>query len=86
MEVISSLDRFKRKLNFLIGKYFESTPNRKIKGRFDTLIKERVFRESIPDWIDKIGVKELGLKKWKKELSALNKQAQVINKNKHFKN
>ena len=59
-------------------KYFENTPNRKIKGRFDTLIKERVFRESIPDWIDKIGVKELGLKKWEKELSALNKQAQVV--------
>ena len=59
-------------------KYFENTPNRKIKGRFDTLIKERVFRESIPDWIDNIGVKELGLKKWEKELSALNKQAQVV--------
>ena len=59
-------------------KYFENTPNRKIKGRFDTLIKERVFRESIPDWIDNIGVKELGLKKWEKELSAINKQAQVV--------
>ena len=59
-------------------KYFENTPNRKIKGRFDTLIKERVYRESIPDWIDEIGVKELGIKKWEKELSALNKQAQVV--------
>ena len=32
-------------------KYFEDTPTRKIKGRFDMLSKDRKFRESIPDWI-----------------------------------
>ena len=35
------------------------------------------MRESIPDWLDDLGVKELG-KKWDKELAALNKQAEVI--------
>ena len=37
-------------------KYFEGTPTRKIKGRFDMLSKDRKFRESIPDWIDELGV------------------------------
>ena len=45
-------------------KYFEGTPSRKIKGRFDELSKDRKFRESIPDWIDALGVKELGAAKW----------------------
>lgn len=59
-------------------KYFESTPSRKIKGRFDELSKIRKFKESIPDWIDAIGEKELGGALWTKEIEALNKQADVI--------
>ena len=56
---------------------FEETPTRRIKGRFDELSKTRKIRESIPDWLDELGVKELG-KKWDKELAALNKQAEVV--------
>jgi 16S rRNA (cytosine967-C5)-methyltransferase len=56
---------------------FEQTPTRRIKGRFDELSKTRKIRESIPDWLDELGVKELG-KKWDKELAALNKQAEVV--------
>ncbi|MEM7087565.1 MAG: RsmB/NOP family class I SAM-dependent RNA methyltransferase [Bacteroidota bacterium] len=56
---------------------FEATPTRKIKGRFDEFSKNRKVRESIPDWLDALGEKELG-KKWNKELTALNKQAEVI--------
>ncbi|TXG35248.1 RsmB/NOP family class I SAM-dependent RNA methyltransferase [Seonamhaeicola maritimus] len=59
-------------------KYFEGTPTRKIKGKFDELSKSRVLRESIPDWIDDMGVAELGEVKWTKELAAQNKQADVI--------
>ncbi|WP_372937139.1 RsmB/NOP family class I SAM-dependent RNA methyltransferase [Seonamhaeicola sp.] len=59
-------------------KYFENTPTRKIKGRFDELSKIRVFRESIPDWMDAIGVDELGEEKWIKEIAAQNQQADVI--------
>ena len=40
--------------------YFDSTPTRKIKGRFDELSKIRKYRESIPDWLDALGEKELG--------------------------
>ncbi|WP_282787519.1 RsmB/NOP family class I SAM-dependent RNA methyltransferase [Flavobacterium croceum] len=56
----------------------EGTPNRKIKGRFDELSKNRVLRESIPDWIDKLCSEELGEEIWTQELAAQNKQAQVI--------
>lgn len=58
-------------------KQIEQTPTRRIKGRFDELTKIRKFRESIPDWLDNLGEKELG-NKWDKEISALNKQAPVI--------
>ena len=59
-------------------KYFENTPLRKIKGRFDELSKTRKFKESIPDWLDELGVKELGASVWTKEIAALNEQADVI--------
>ena len=56
----------------------QSVPTRRIKGKFDELQKTRVFKESIPDWLDEIAVKELGKKHWEKEIEALNKQADVI--------
>lgn len=57
---------------------FENTPTRRIKGKFDSLSKIRKYRESIPDWLDELGVKELGEKVWEKEIAALNTQAPVI--------
>ncbi|WP_339624465.1 RsmB/NOP family class I SAM-dependent RNA methyltransferase [uncultured Winogradskyella sp.] len=59
-------------------KYFADTPSRKIKGRFDELSKIRKFKESIPDWIDELGVKELGEAEWTKEIAKQNEQADVI--------
>jgi len=59
-------------------KYFEGTPTRKIKGRFDELSKIRKYRESIPDWLDELGEKELGNEAWTKEIEALNQQADVV--------
>ena len=59
-------------------KSFEGTPTRRIKGKFETLRKERKFRESIPDWLDELGVNALGEKKWEKELGALNTMAAVV--------
>lgn len=56
----------------------DGTPERKIKGRFDELSKIRTFKESIPDWMDAIGVKELGEKVWSKEITAQNQPAKVI--------
>lgn len=56
---------------------FEKTPTRKIKGRFDELSKIRKYKESVPDWLDDLGLKELG-KKWDKEIHSLNQLAEVI--------
>lgn len=58
-------------------KQFEDTPTRRIKGKFDELSKIRKYRESIPDWMDELGEKELG-KKWDKEIAALNQLADVV--------
>ena len=59
-------------------KYFENTPTRKIKGRFDEACKIRKIKESIPDWIDALGIKELGESVWSKELAKQNELADVI--------
>ncbi|WP_290700269.1 methyltransferase domain-containing protein [Lacinutrix sp.] len=59
-------------------KYFEGTPTRKIKGRFDELSKIRKIKESFPDWMDELVAKELGEAIWNKEAVALNLQADVI--------
>jgi len=59
-------------------KYFENTPTRKIKGRFDELSQTRKYRESIPDWMDEMGEKALGEELWTKEIAALNEQADVV--------
>lgn len=59
-------------------KQFEGTPTRKIKGRFDEFSKVRVLRESIPDWLDELGIAQLGKPRWEKELKALNQMAEVV--------
>ena len=56
---------------------FENTPTRKIKGKFDEFSKIRKYKESVPDWLDNLGEKELG-KKWDKEIHSLNQIADVI--------
>lgn len=59
-------------------KQIEPVPTRRIKGKFDELSKIRKFRESVPDWLDEMGVKELGEETWEKEIHALNQQAPVV--------
>ena len=59
-------------------KYFETTPVRRIKGKFDELQSDRKIKESIPDWMDEIAVKELGEAVWTREIAAMNQKAEVI--------
>ncbi|MCP4977140.1 MAG: RsmB/NOP family class I SAM-dependent RNA methyltransferase [Maribacter sp.] len=59
-------------------KQLEPVPSRRIKGKFDELSKIRKYRESIPDWLDELGEKALGDKLWTDEITALNKQADVV--------
>lgn len=58
-------------------KYFANAPVRRIKGRFDEVQSIRKIKESIPDWLDEMGVAELG-ENWDKEIKALNLQAAVV--------
>ncbi|MFK5889343.1 MAG: methyltransferase domain-containing protein [Flavobacteriaceae bacterium] len=58
-------------------KQFVGVPERRIKGGFAEAQNTRKIRESIPDWLDDLGVKELGAK-WDAELKALNQPAQVV--------
>jgi 16S rRNA (cytosine967-C5)-methyltransferase len=67
-------------------KYFEHTPMRKIKGRFDELSKIRKYRESIPDWMDTLGLQELNENVWTAELAAQNEQAAVVLRTNTLKN
>jgi 16S rRNA (cytosine967-C5)-methyltransferase len=57
---------------------FQETPKRRIKGKFDELSKIRKFRESVPDWIDKLACDQIGEKKWEEEISELNKMAELV--------
>lgn len=59
-------------------KYFEDTPVRRIKGKFDELQSDRKIKESIPDWMDEVAVKELGEAVWSREIAAMNQKAEVI--------
>lgn len=59
-------------------KQIEATPSRRIKGRFDELSQIRKFRESIPDWIDQMGLEQLGEARWTQELKSLNEKAPVV--------
>jgi 16S rRNA (cytosine967-C5)-methyltransferase len=59
-------------------KQIEDTPTRRIKGKFDSLSQIRKFKESIPDWLDELGVRELGEETWTKEINALNNTAPVV--------
>lgn len=59
-------------------KYFEDTPTRKIKGRFDELSKIRKYRESVSDWLDELGEKTFGNIIWSREIAALNQPADVF--------
>lgn len=57
---------------------YYNTPVRRIKGKFDELSSDLKYRESIPDWLDELGRKELGDELWTKEMAALNVQADVV--------
>lgn len=59
-------------------KYFENTPVRRIKGKFDELQEIRKIKESIPDWMDEIAVKEIGEDLWSREIASMNQKAEVI--------
>lgn len=49
-----------------------------LKERWDEAKDIRPLRESIPDWLDKVGAEQLGEELWAPTLAALNEQAPVV--------
>lgn len=56
---------------------FTSINQDKISLEKNSKLSERKIKESIPDWLDELGERELG-NKWDAEIAALNKEAPVI--------
>lgn len=56
---------------------FKDVNPERAKERKEKFRSDRKIRESIPDWLDELGNRELG-QSWEKELRALNEQAKVI--------
>lgn len=57
---------------------FKEVSREQVLEREKRQIYSRKIRESIPDWMDELGEKELGANKWAAELSALNEEAPVV--------
>lgn len=58
-------------------KEFSGIPYKEIKEKVLENHPVRKINESIPDWLDELGEKELG-QRWDAELTALNQEAQVV--------
>jgi 16S rRNA (cytosine967-C5)-methyltransferase len=59
------------------SKYFKDSNKKKIISQLEKFYKVRKIRESVPDWLDTLGEKELK-KNWDKVLSALNQPASMV--------
>lgn len=57
---------------------FKEIEKNKIVENFEHATKIRKYKESVPDWLDELGSVELGEIVWNKELTELNKEAQVV--------
>jgi 16S rRNA (cytosine967-C5)-methyltransferase len=65
------------KVDFPDWEELKGVNRKKILEAYEQLKSNRKIRESIPDWLDEVGISELG-EKWEKELEALNEEAKVV--------
>ncbi len=71
----------KREIESIFGTYCDwrgDFPSESLLQKLDSAQTIRKIRESIPDWMEDLGVKELGEEKWEHELSFLNQEAKVV--------
>lgn len=59
------------------SEYFKPVNEKKTISQLEKFYKIRKLRESLPDWLDEIGEKELG-KKWDKVIQALNQKPNMV--------
>jgi 16S rRNA (cytosine967-C5)-methyltransferase len=65
------------KVDFPDWEELKGVNRKKILENYEQLKTNRKIRESIPDWLDELGFKELGTN-WEMELEALNEEAKVV--------
>ncbi len=66
------------KINIPDWEEFKNPNFKAIIKAYNSLQETRKYRVSIPDWLDDLGVNELGEATWTKEMDAMNRQAQVV--------
>ncbi len=59
------------------SEYFKNLNEKKTIAQLEKFSKIRKIRESVPDWLDKLGEQELG-KTWDKTLRALNQKPYIV--------
>lgn len=59
------------------SEYFKSVNEKKIIAQLEKFYKIRKLRESVPDWLDEMGEKEIG-KNWDKVISSLNQKPSMV--------
>ena len=70
-----------RELEGIFGAYCDwkgEMPSEELLDKFESVQEIRKIRESIPDWMDELGARELGEEVWEKELHSLNQEAKVV--------
>jgi 16S rRNA (cytosine967-C5)-methyltransferase len=65
------------KVDFPDWEELKGVNRKKILEAYEQIKTNRKIREAIPDWLDEVGISELG-EKWEKELEALNEEAKVV--------
>lgn len=57
---------------------FQNIRPKALREKYDEIKSNHRIRESIPNWLDEIGERELGRERWEKEVHSLNENAQVV--------
>lgn len=57
---------------------FKAVNTDSIKSKVSVLIQQRKYKNSIPDWLDKMGMAAFGEAAWEKEIASLNTPAAMI--------
>ena len=58
--------------------FFELKKDNILQKHFNHKIPKRAFKNSIPDWLDILGMKKSGKVIWEKEIQALNRPAKLF--------
>ena len=57
---------------------FQNLKPKSLREKYDEVKSNHRILESIPNWLDEIGVRELGSERWAQEIHALNENASVV--------